>query len=245
MADVIKQYLTGIKSSTGYQGAWLPSLPVHIGAVGPIANGLFVPERSLRKDFAVELRNIRGPALELSYTSESGVTIDIDASATSEMPNIGFAQVSVAFAHEGAFVFRASTAVAHVISNLGEVGQMMVERYLRREWNPDWYFVREVIEVDSALILISRSGTAKVSLAATTPAAPSIGSISAKGGITRQEGEVMTISLKNATPLFKLSRLKRPFFSSGLVVQHVSGGDKSVDYAFEIMADPDVRISPE
>ena len=109
-------------------------------------------------------------------------------------------------------VYEAVGCVSPSIENQLEVGNAILEKFRQGEWNKDWAVITELVNTDSATILISNSSNSKIELSVSGNIAPggvSIADVSAGLQVAfSRDMNTTLISKEKLTPLFKARAIK-------------------------------------
>lgn len=171
MASPMKFYLNQMKNKFGYRATWEPKLPIEVGAVGKLHQGVFVRYTSLAAQ-GITAEIVSSPSSgDLDYSSQGGVTVTKKLSgevAPPEAAQLGQADagIVVSFGVANGVVFEAKNTTNQSISNLMEVKKSVIDKIRRGEWEKDTVIVTEVIEAESATIIISQEKNGKIELKA-------------------------------------------------------------------------------
>ncbi len=202
-----------------YLAAWLPGTPFTLGDIGVLKGKEFTKIGNLEEhgiNFEIEID--KTPA-DLEYASKGGVSIITKLSGAvspegSSLSNID-AGISANFSKENSILFKANNTTTPSIKNQIKLGEEVLELYKKGKWNKDWAIITELVESESASILISSSKEAKIDL----KVAGDIGSKQldiADAELNFQlsfskDLSTKIIAQKGLTPLFKVSKIRNRF----------------------------------
>ena len=243
-------YVQGIHHKLDYFATWLPGRTLTLGDFGPLVDGaLDYKGRLADQHVAFDERVDRNP-VDYSHTSDAGVRIDIKAAAATAVPAIK-GKAAVHFAQRGAFVFHATGCVGHAIADQVDLEAQLRAAHEQGRWDLDWVVVTEVVWAERATILIANSVGAQVDLSVQGDLAAAVRNLaSAEAGVAleAQSGDVtQVIAATGLTPLYRLARLKKRWFSSDVSLGTVrSAGVGPLEAATERGAwQPEPAAAPE
>jgi hypothetical protein len=210
----------------GYFAIWLPTVGLKLGDIGVIKGGLkiwghevtksneFVRMTTLEKkgiDFEIRSDNTPG---NFEYSSAKNTTFKVEGSAPLKGWTLAKADAGavIEFGDEAGVVFKANNVLNPSIEDKTALGEEILKRYDKREWNEDWVIITELCQVNSATIIISSGGGGKIELKAN-------GQINAGNiNIADVNANFQTVYSKNIhtriiaeeglTPLFKVQGIK-------------------------------------
>jgi len=202
-----------------YLAAWLPGTPFSLGDIGILKGKEFTKIGNIEEhgiNFEIEFDDTPS---DLEYASKGGVSITTKlsgaiASEGSSISNID-AGISANFSQENSILFKANNTRTPSIKNQIKLGEEILELYKKGKWNTDWAVITELVESESASILISSSKEAKIDLKVTGD----IGSKQldiADAELNFQLSFSKDLSTKiiaqeGLTPLFKVSKVRNRF----------------------------------
>lgn len=220
MAKIHQLYTQEIYDNLKYRPTWLPGTPLSLGTVGLIEDGLFRPVTSLNQlkfNFEETLDTERDA---FDYTSKSGVSITFkgagDTNPKFEAVTKASAGALIEFSRTGAIVLQLRGVANHRIADQPALYKEMLRSIVlgdEDQWQRNWVVITEVIQAESATIMISNSANSKLELKASGSVAPtSLVDVSADFSVAK-ESSVSTkiISESGLTPLFRGVRVKRGF----------------------------------
>ena len=220
MADAYKFYLKHMNDQTGYRATWDPGRPLQIGFIGKLEGpGVFTVFSSLQKE-GIEPEIVSdSSSSELDYTSNDQVSIGIKlAGSTPAAGSIltnAEAGFEFEFKSENAIVFKVDGYKTHQIINIANIESQIKEKYNNGNWEKDWVVVTQLIEADTATIIISNSGNSNLTLKAKAGAGTGeLKLTDASLGLTvaREKGSTLKfITQSHLTPLYKVMGLVHPF----------------------------------
>lgn len=215
MAAISKQYAREMHDKFGYMATWLPSVQLKLGDVGTIRAGVFEPLTSLAQLGITFASDHDRQAADLDYTSSDAVSIQTKASAELPNPIVGLAQaqgnISISFKRAEAVVFQASGCASSKLTNLNALGEEILARYRRGDWNAEHVVITDLITAKAATILISNSKDAQIDLALKAEVSPAVTKLAdADVAVTRASGiGARIVAAKGLTPLFKVAGVRR------------------------------------
>lgn len=221
MNSAQKQYTNELKKKFGYYATWNPGVPLSLGDIGIMKKNVFTRIGGL-EDFNInfEIRpDLTKSPLEHSTqgsviitTKLSGTAAPLDSSLT-ELD----AGIIVEFKKENSTYFKAINTTTPSIKNTIELGERIIELYKEGKWNKDWMIITELVEAESATIIISNNSNSKIELKAN-------GNIGAMNIDIADAGfqfspqftrglDTNIISAEGLTPLFKIMGIKTSWFT--------------------------------
>ena len=225
MANASEFYLQEINDkSVGYRPNWEPNKPLRIGDIGILENNVFTVMGSLEKmGINMEVRTDDNTGEVMDLSSENGVNITQKAAAKVDpgTPAVGEidAGFNIEFTKKKSIVFRINGYKNHLIENLLEIGTEIKKRYKNDEWEKDWVVINELIEAQSATIMMSSEGGVSVELRAKGDVGVQNLDI-ADGNLelgTSSSGKlaVSIVGKEGITPLYRAVGVKRSFLGLG------------------------------
>lgn len=213
-------YLKHIATQTGYRATWEPNRPLYIGAVGKLEDGVFTIFSSLEKEGIVAEIMKDESAGVWDYTSSDSVNIGIKLAG--QIPAAGSALTeadagfTLDFKSQDAVVFQADKTLTHQIVNMGAIEREIIQKYRNDAWPKDWVVVTQLIEAESATIIISNSSNNQIDLKASA----NVGTANLKLTdaslglqVVRERGSSFKVLAKNGiTPLYRVMGIRHPLF---------------------------------
>nr|HPQ97404.1 hypothetical protein [Thiolinea sp.] len=179
MTAIHQRYTREIYDNLRYRPTWLPGTPIRLGSVGVIENGIFRPVTALAQlnmAFDAVTDSSRDT---ISYNSKSGVSITFKAAGDSnprfEAVTQGSAGALVEFSRDGAVVLQLKGAASHRIADQPALYRALLRAVVlgdQAQWQRDWVVITEVVQAQSATILISDSAGSRLELKASGAIAP-------------------------------------------------------------------------
>lgn len=210
-----------MKKKFGYYATWNPGLPLKLGDIGTFKGNVFTKIsdlESLNITFDTREDSTKTP---LEHNSQGGVTITMKISGTiapqgSVLTNADAGFV-VEFGKENATLFKANNTTTPSIKDTIKLGKEIVKQFEEGVWDKSWVIITEVVEAESATIIISNSSNGKMELKANANLnAPNFDIADAKFNFSPQFSrglETKIISTEGLTPLFKVMGIKTSLFS--------------------------------
>lgn len=234
MTNATRFYLQEIyDKSVGYRPNWEPNKPLRIGDVGILEDNVFTVVGSLEKmGIPMEVRTDESEAEIIDLSSENGFEIKTKAKGQVDpaTPALGEmdAGFHVDFKREKSILFRIKGYKTHLIENLMSISQEIKKRYQNEEWEPEWVIINELLEANSATIMMSSEGSVSVGLKAKADVGlENLDIADADVELGADSGGKLALSIvgkKGITPLYRAVGIKRSFFGLG----KVSVGSKGV-----------------
>ncbi len=220
MASAQKQYTNEMKRKFGYYATWNPGVPLKLGDVGTFRRNVFTRISDL-ESFAIQFE-IRPDITKtpLEYMSKGSVALTTKLSGNiapqgSVLANAD-AGVIVDFSSENATLFKANNTTSPSIRDTVKLGEEIINLYREGKWNKDWVVVTELIEAESATIIISNSAGGKLELKVNANIdAPYFDIADGKFNFSPSFSsglETRIISGEGLTPLFKIMGMKSRLF---------------------------------
>lgn len=221
MAAVYELYTKEMYTRTGYFAAWLPSMPVALGDVGVLKGNRFSKVTTLAQ-LGVPFRvGAASKPADVDYSTAEyvsvspGVSVDVAGAS-------GHVGLDISFGRAGATLFQARGCVLESVENLPELERALLDLRRNRTWRSGYVVVTTVLRTGPTAIVVSdeRGASMRVrvdagALSAPMPVAAGLGhlDVTSRKGVT-----VEVLSREGATPLFRLSRLRRKPLGSGELV---------------------------
>ena len=241
MANIHQLYTREIYDNLRYRPTWLPGTPIGLGSVGLIEDGIFRAVTSLEKlkiPFEQVLDDERD---SIDYTSDSGVSITFKGAGDTNPKFEAITQASagalVEFSRSGAIILQLRVVAHHRIADQPALNKELLRAVVigdEDQWQRNWVVITEVVQAESATILISNSANSKLELKASGSLAPtSLVDVSAELSVAR-ESQVSTkiIAGSGLTPLYRGVRVKSGFLWLFDEVQPASSGTPEADDVF-------------
>lgn len=166
-----KKYTRELRQQFGYLATWLPGVPLALGDIGILKRNTFTKISNL-SNFDIDFKIEKDPTKsDLEYTSKGAVSITTKASGTvapqgSVLGEVD-AGITVEFSKDKAILFKANGTSSPIIEDQILLGRKILSLYKKGQWDKDWVVITELVQADSASILISSSSTGKIELKAT------------------------------------------------------------------------------
>lgn len=224
MANASQFYLEHVYAvSSGYRATWDPALPLQIGDLVKIDDFGVLNTRGSLSDKGIQAvtRTSVSP-LDLKLSSQQGIQVNVKAAgtlpvATSTLANAD-AGFNIQFGKNNGVLFNISGYKTTMITNLDEIEAKVLEQYRNKTWDADLLIITNLIQADSATIIISDQGSASIDLKASANVnAATLKITDASLGLTctSQTGSTLQfIALGGLTPLYKVMGLHGSFFGS-------------------------------
>lgn len=216
MSSAQKQYTNEMKRKFGYYATWNPGAPLKLGDIGTFEQNVFTKISDLE---SLEITFGIRPDLaktHLEHNSQGSVTLTTKLSGTVAPPGSVLvdadAGIIAEFGKENSILFKANNTTTPSIKDTIKLGNEILELYKKGKWNKNWVIITEVVEAESATIIISNAINGKIELKANANIdAPMIDIADGKFNFSQQftRGlETKIISAEGLTPLFKVMGLK-------------------------------------
>lgn len=222
MANPSKFYLSHMNAKTKYRATWDPTKQLKIGYIGKLEQGILSIYSSLEKEgIRVELATDPAGAA-MDYTSHDDVSITAKLSGTAPAAGSVFAAseagFSFEFKSENSIVFQTGNHKIHQLVNLAEIEDSVLEKYKNGNWDKDWVIVTELVEADTATIIISNSSNGSLELKARTDVRAgqlTLTDASLGLSVVREKGSTLKyITQSGLTPLYRVMGIRHPFLGS-------------------------------
>lgn len=227
MANINKFYLETISSKKrGYRATWEPNKPIELGDIGTIENGVFIVFSTLQNEGINMSIRTDTTSSEWKFTTENAVSSHIKLSgqapiAGSLLSNAD-AGVSLVFKSENAFVFEAIGAKTHIITNVFEIEKAFINKAKDDSRWKDFAVIVELIEADSATIIMSAGNSNIIDLKAKADAQlvnVNLANVDLGLGIISEKVSSENIVAKNGIkPLYRAMGLRHPLFGKAHLV---------------------------
>ncbi len=237
-------YLTQMNKKFNYRATWLPQRRLTVGNFGLISDGQWNELGSLASGFNIKVESSAvDNAGEMELTSATGVSITTKLSGQPSTALEGLlegdAGVSVKFATENAFVFKAKNLTYHTLANQFAIAKQIIELWELGQWKKEYMIISEVVEAESATILIAAGSNGQIELKAkgkieTGKIDIADASMEFEAVKTQNIG-IKIIAESKITPLYKVVKLKTGFLDNPGLVARKSQDPKSMEDLFEII----------
>lgn len=191
---------------------WPPGKPVHLGEVGVLKDGIFVPKGSLQHygiGFNVKA-DTQAAHYEFTSSDSTEVTTHIAGSGPAGGPVLVNGGLEVNFSNEKSVFFNAAGCLHHVIEDQISLGEDIMKRYEERSWDDALAVVTEVIAAGATTIVAAGGSDASVVFEATAKV-PTIdlSDASLKFNVRRQKNVgLKVVSEQGLTPLIGISKVQ-------------------------------------
>jgi len=215
-----KMYTNELKKQFGYLATWLPGTPIALGDIGKMDDNVFTKISNLSDlGISFETQQDDTPS-DIEHNSQGAVSVSFKAAGSAAPPGSSLGEVdagiSVSFSKENAILFKANGTTSPSIKNQISLGQEILKRYDAGDWDKSWVVVTEVVNANSATILISGSADSKIELKAKgSVEVVKIDIADADLGLettTSKDLSTKILAEKSLTPLFKVSKVQKKFF---------------------------------
>lgn len=218
-----KKYTKELYKQFRYLATWLPGTPLKLGDIGLLHGKEFTRIGNLGDDsynIKFEIEQDQNPA-SIHHSSEGAVTVTAKGAGTVSPQNSSLLDIeagfNVSFKKENAILFKAIGTLNHTIKDQIKLGNKVLGLYKDKKWDKDYVVITELVEAESATILISREKNSIIDLKVN-------GDVGASGlniadanlglGVSFSRGlNTEIIAEKGLTPLFKISKVKNSIFS--------------------------------
>ena len=242
----VKKYTNELYKQFHYFATWLPGAPLELGDIGILKNNEFTKISNLNNEgieFKIEEDTTKS---DLEHSTNGAVSITTKLAGT--VPAIesvltsADAGFTIKFSQENAILFKANGTLTPRIDDQIKLGKEVIERYKQGKWNKDWVIITELVQADSATIIISSSEKGILELKAKTnisTAKLDIADISLNLECPySKDVSTKIISEQGITPLFKVSKIH-----SNLLMRPVFRALKIS--SMDIMTPEKSRLSPD
>lgn len=220
MASAQKQYTKEMLKRFGYYATWNPGLSLKLGDIGVLKGSIFTKISDLESKmitFEIVKDNTK---TTLEHNSQGSATLTTKASASVAPSGSVLADADVGiiidFAKENSTLFKAANTVTPTIKDTIRLGETILKLFKDGTWNKDWVIITELVESESATIIISNKSNSKIELKANANVTAKVIDIAdAKFEFSTQFSrglETAIISQEGATPLFKIMGIKTRIF---------------------------------
>lgn len=208
-----------MNARTQYRATWDPTKKLLIGYIGKLQNGVLSIYSSLEKEGIPAQVQIDDSGAAMDYTSHDSVSITTKLAGSSPVAgsvltdlDAGF---SLAFKSDRSIVFQTSNHKVHQLVNLAEIEQAVLDKYENGSWDKEWLIVTELVEADSATIIISNSSNGVLDLKANASAGAaqlSLANAALGLSVAREQGSTLKYITQNGlTPLYRVMGIRHPF----------------------------------
>ena len=220
MASAHEQYTDEMKKRFGYYATWNPGLPLKLGDIGIKRDNLFTKISDLESvGISFDIRTDENKT-SIEHNSQGSVTVTTKLSGTvapeGSVLTGADAGIIVEFGKKNSTMFKANNTTSPSIKDTIVLGKQIKKLYDAGKWNYKWVIITELIEAESASIIISNTSNGKIELKANANIDTMNFDIAdAKFDFSTQFSrglETKIISEEGLTPLFKIMGLKTRIF---------------------------------
>jgi hypothetical protein len=220
--SIAEQYAYEMKNhfGGGYYVAWEPGIPLQLGDIGELNNGIFYRKDNIGNvpfNLIFDIREDKDVDKVSSYVSQGSV--NWQSKSSGQVAPMGSvlkdldSGIVIEFGKDKSTVFEAMNIRHHSIENQITLEKAILDLYQQGVWQKHWVIITELYKADSATILISQTANAKIEIKAS--ASTGVGNISIADfslGLSRQSSQGLGYQIlaeKGLTPKFKLMGTKR------------------------------------
>jgi len=219
----MKTYLKSMHKKFGYRANWEPKRKMEVGLIGKLFKGQFVIYSSLEKEGVPAQIESQGGSGNLEFTSEGGVHFTTKLKGELKPPQAAEldeadAGVIIEFQKEDSVVFKAQNTINHVLTNLKDVEKAFIDKINDKsdDLDKDYVLITEVVEADSATVVVSNKKNAKMEIKANAEAEIknidiADASLELKA-VGQRNIETKVIAKANCQVLYKAMGIKKKFF---------------------------------
>lgn len=220
MSNPSKFYLRHMNTQTRYRATWDPTKKLVIGYIGKLDNGVFSIYSSLEKEGIPAEVAIDESGAAMDYTSHDSVNITTKLAGSAPVAGSALSNLDAGFSLEfkgdNSIVFQTSNHKVHQLVNLASIEQAVLGKYNDGSWDKNWLIVTELVEADSATIIISNSSNGVLDLKASADAGAanfSLANAALGLSVVREKGSTLKyITQSGLTPLYRVMGIRHPFF---------------------------------
>ncbi|MBV8253410.1 MAG: hypothetical protein JO154_12450 [Chitinophaga sp.] len=213
-----KFYVQHMFDTTQYRASWTPDMPIKLGDIGVLDQGLFTLTTTLEdQGLTFKTRESSG-LLSLDYNSKNTRVTALNGS-TGTIPVSGVpmqANVEVKFEGSSGILFQFSNSKHVIISNIDELGDAILEKYDAGFWKKEWVIVTDIIQTDNTSLIISTTSNNTLQLACSLPiAGGSLAVPGAKINVMNESGSsIKILGSTGLVPLFNVKGIRKPFLGN-------------------------------
>jgi hypothetical protein len=214
-------YVNLINDKSGYRATWNPNVKLEIGMIGKIdKTGVFNVYTTLEKEgIPVEVQSA-GSTVDLDYTSTKSVSISSKLKGDAPVAGSGLSNLSagfsVDFTSDNGVVFQSTGNRTFQLINLEEIEGQVLAKYKKGDWVKDYLIITQLVQADTATIIISNSSNVHLDLQATgeiSAAALKLTNASLGLTVVKQQGSSMHyLAEKGLTPLYRVMGVHHPLW---------------------------------
>jgi hypothetical protein len=229
-----KQYTNELKRKFGYYATWNPGVQLKLGDIGTLKGNIFTRISNVNK-LAIQFET--RPDLTkttLEHYSQGSVSVTTKLQGGKPLPGSILeemdAGIIVEFNKAFATLFKANNVTCPSVEDTITMGNEILALYKAGKWDKKWVVITELLEAESASILISNSGNGKIELKANTKMkSPGFDIADAGFNFSVQFArgmETQIVANEGLTPLFKLMGIKtRLFVPPAFTTESIRGID--------------------
>lgn len=210
MAKLSALYSKQIHASLQRFAPWTPNVPVALGDVGILVDGVFEHRTSLAT-LGIPFEAVRKTSGNVvDFTSAKGVTLEVSGAAVeTKGPLTAKAHAKVTFSKAGGVVLQASNVSVTVMADPASVCGAVLTKFAEGGWEREWVFVTEVQSAGATTVMVSEGGEASIELTAEGAVGDQV-PLSAGFVVSKKSGAVLNwVGRAGLTPLFGLSRVRQ------------------------------------
>ncbi|WP_025742587.1 hypothetical protein [Aquimarina pacifica] len=236
-----KIYTQELYRQFGYLATWNPGTPMALGDIGIMRQKQFTKIGNVSDlGISFEIEEDITP-IDLEFSSEGAVSVSTKLSGSPTLAGSSLSDIDagihVKFSKENAILFKANETRTPAIKNQIKLGEEIIELFKAGKWDKNWVVITELVTADSASILISSSKEASIDIKVSGEIGTNQLDIAeAELGLEVKFSKDLStkfIAKTGLTPLFKVSKIKRPFLGTPIFK---AKGITSMDLATPQMA---------
>ncbi|MCL6102726.1 MAG: hypothetical protein M1292_09580 [Bacteroidetes bacterium] len=169
-ADAVKKHFKVL------YGNWEPGAPIELGDYGVMEGNIFIPMGKLKKDFP----EFEGDFLQFTpdqtkdnkeFKSEVGVEVSLLPKGSLSVQGVELAKATldIKFSSKNMVYFNAAGCTTTRITNKAKLGEVLKQLLSAGRWKKEYCVVTDLVQTERAIIAISNSGNAGISIEADSP----------------------------------------------------------------------------
>jgi hypothetical protein len=225
------RYQRGVQKHTGHYAAWLPSQSLSLGMVGIFQDGEFIEQTSLGA-LKIPFQTQPGKSgFSWEHQEHAEILANFDSHERANIRALSARQrhqTKIDFKKKGGFVFQLQKGREESLIHQHALGLALKEAVSLGEWQREWYVVRSIIRAERLVALVSEEESASLTYASARAVGRNKAPL-ADGGldleVTAETGSITKIvATHELTPLFKVLRVKRSFWTGKDSIVYKSNG---------------------
>jgi len=250
MVSPEKAYAKQIAKKFGYYATWLPTTPLKLGDFGIIFNKFIFVRVGNIEDLGIKFdKRLDQTETSFKYQTSGAVNMSVRVVADSSIPTAPIkTKVGFSFSKSNSVVFNANAVKSNSIEDQITLSKDIMDHFHNKKWNIRHRVITELVEADTATIIIANSRSSKLELSANGDISDQIDIANAEFGFSITTTNKMCytdIANKGLIPLFRVSGIRKKGLFRNVTEPFqplpIMKGLKAID----LISDEDIISNPE